>query len=154
MINLQDVFVRVAQMQKEALAPVDVDTYPFGYFEQGATPYFINRLGASSIDLYGGSDIFSSPTTIQMRLVIAHITEGYRGDNYERLRGYIEDVLQYFGTHPRLNSAVYPTTPNYLLGDATIVSHTGEILFQNSGIGVLQVGVEFSLQFTYVYGTI
>lgn len=157
---LEDVFDRVFAMQVEALATIseNVDTL-YWPSQQNDHPYFVNRLGAMSVDTATFSeDIESYQHTVLMRLVVAHYTEGYKGEAPEKVLQLIQATEVYFREHEDLttNAGSFTTEPDYLLVantnllQATLVGHTGFIGFDNGGIGQIQLGCEFTLNLAFI----
>jgi hypothetical protein len=150
---LSDAMDRIVAMQKEALNTLTggkVDAVTYWPYQQNDYPYFINRLGALSLDNEYGEDIDGYIHVVLMRLVVGHITEGYKGETPANMYDYIPAVQAFFRNNPMLTSTANPTAPDYLFYEARIISHTGFVVFSQGGIGQLQVGCEFTLQLPYL----
>lgn len=145
---MQELMDRVAALESEALAslspPVTADAVDRFFHTQSTYPYFVNRLGAITIE--GDSEDLDVYTiNVQMRLLIGHITEGYEGEVENRLQVYIPQVISYFNERQLLQSIAYSDA---LTDDiqARIVACTGHMIWQHSGSGSQLVGAEFTLQ--------
>lgn len=155
---VQDMMKRVAAMQIEAVASLKtVDAKGFWPYQQEELPYFTNRWGGlTNVDDVFGEDIDQEAHVILMRLVAAHLTEGYDSatinDASNIVIQYAVLVVEYFRNHPRLttDSGAYTGEPDYLLQDARLTNHTGVVIFSNSGIGQLQYGTEFTLEIPFL----
>jgi len=157
---IQEAFLRIFAMQKEAVATLktDIDTQFWPW--QGDPPYFTSRFGPSNEDLSSYSeDIGADVDTVLMRIVTAHITEDYRGNAQDKTHQYIALIKSYFRQHPMLttDAGTYADDggPDFLLWGggnqvAEIKSHTGTVVFTNSGIGAMQLGCEFTLTLPYL----
>lgn len=152
-IDLQTTLLRVVALQKEALlaltTPVVADAFPYFLHTQATFPYFINRIGEWTSE--GDSEDFDQDTyTVIMRLVIAHATSGYQGDNDNNLYTYIPQIKTYFNERQLLQSAAYPTRPDDLTW-ARCGEGTGLLLFKHTGVNgeVTQVGTEWTLTCNY-----
>ena len=157
---IQEAFLRIFAMQKEAVATLktDIDTQFWPW--QGTPPYFTNRLGPMAADVQNFDEwIESDYHTVLMRLVTAHITEDYTGNPQDKTHQYIVLTETYFRQHPMLSTdaGTYADDggPNFLLVggggfEAQITNHTGVVVFTNSGIGAQQLGCEFTLRLPYL----
>ena len=147
-LNMVELMDRVAALETEALAAlspsVSANAVDRFFHTQAAYPYFVNRLGAISIDA-DSEDFDVYTVNVQMRLLIGHITEGYEGEVENRLQLYIPQVITYFNEHEELQSATY-TAALVDLDRARVVACTGFAVFQQSGISTSLVGAEFTLQ--------
>lgn len=161
MSYLDDALDRVVAMQKEAMAVITggkFDSVPYWPYFQNDFPYMTNRHGAMSPDyIKYAPDIEDNPETIAMRLVVAHITEGYEGEAPANAIDYYIAIRDYFRTHSALITdgttyGDYTTEPDYLDPDtgAYISNHTGLVIFSNSGLLTPQLGYEFALSIPFM----
>lgn len=158
MSYLDNALDRVVAMQKEAMSTLTTgafDSVPYWPYQQEAFPYMTNRHGGMSPDYTKyAPDIESEPEVILMRLVVAHITAGYKGEKPALALDYYIAIRDYFRTHSNLatDGGVYTAPPDYLDPEtgAFISSHTGLVVFSNSGLLTPQLGYEFTLQIPYI----
>jgi hypothetical protein len=156
---IQEAMNRLSAMVKEAVASeyTDVDVRFWPYQQEGPFPYFTKRLGGMTRDPSERSEEIDLYTyTILLRMVVGHITEGYTGeiqDNTHVLIGLIEDYLR---QHPMMSTDAGTFAedggPDYLQIQMILESHTGVVVFANSGIGAMEIGCEFTLRLPYLRG--
>ena len=137
---------RVTAMQIEALASIGViaDAKPYFYHTQESFPYFTNRIADNSIGDDGSADIDLNNPVVIMRLVIAHLTSGYKGEPETRVYEYGPIVKTWFNDRQWLTSAAYPTRMDNLQLER-VVNNGGLRAFENTGISAIQVGREIQL---------
>lgn len=142
---LSDGLARIVAMQKEIITTSDAK--PFFFYAQESFPYWTNRVGNVSVELQS-QDFYIYTHHIVMRLVIGHKTEGYTGDLEQTLQTtYIPQTLEYFAGRIRLQSASYPGIMTDIdPRGAIMLNCTGLATFQDGGIGVEQIGSEFTLE--------
>jgi hypothetical protein len=148
---LQDMLARFAAMEEEAVS--GCDAAPYWPYQQGAFPYWSNRLGTMTLnDSEFGEDIQQYIHQVLARFVIAHLESGYHGENADKLVDWLGDIQTYFRTHPMLttDAGSYTAPPDFLHYEMRMVSHTGLVVFQNAGIGSNQLGVEFTFELPYM----
>lgn len=145
---------RYAQLEKEGMAalasPVTVDAVPFFFHQQEGCPYWINRMGnfelESTTDEEWGEEIDAQVYLVTARLVIGHLTSGYKGENDANLQLYVPHMVEYFNEHENLRTTTtYTTSLDHLIRSRC----TGGIaygVFENKAIGIQQVGAEFNLR--------
>lgn len=161
MSYLDDALDRVVAMQKEAMQTITsgkFDAVPYWPYFQNDFPYMTNRHGAMTVDYTKyAPDIEDNPETIAMRLVVAHLNEGYDGEAPARAIDYYIAIRDYFRTHSTLTTdgttyGDYTAEPNYLDPDtgAYISNHTGLVVFANAGLPQMQLGYEFSLAIPFM----
>jgi len=151
---IEEALERIVEMQKEVFADtigVECDAVPYWPYQQNSFPYWTNRLAAMTPEYIKFSeDIQSNPETILMRLVVDHITARYEGDVPKLVHTWYVPIVDYFAQHSGLNtdSGTYQTCQDLLDPDtqAYIATHTGVVVFQNSGIIDNQLGIEFTLR--------
>lgn len=155
---IEDFMDRIVAMQKEAMNTITsgvFDAVDYWPYQQEAFPYCTNRLGAMTPVNDYGEDIVGYGRTVFMRLVVGHITEDYAGGLQNTVYTYIEPFEQYFREHPMLTTdgttfGDYTAEPDYLFIETELQSDTGLVIFSNSGIGPLQMGIEFPLLVPYL----
>jgi hypothetical protein len=158
---LDDALDRVVAMQKEAMSALTTgafDSVPYWPYQQERFPYMTNRHGGMSPDYTKyAPDIESEPEIILMRLVVAHVTGGYKGEKPALALDYYIAIREYFRQHDTLTTdgttyGDYRAIPDYLDPEtgAYISSHTGLVVFPNSGLLTPQLGYEFTLQIPYI----
>lgn len=150
---LHDLLLRICEVEIEAMSPVKVDAKPFFPYSQEAFPYFYNQLAEGTYSQENGMDYVFQTRRVNAYLVIAHLTEGYRGDAQEKADDYIPKVIEGFTSMKgsMLVSDAYPNRASYLLDAVRVVSDTGIRLFTNGGLqDQLQIGVQFVLELTLI----
>lgn len=158
MSYLDDALDRVVAMQKEAMSALTTgafDSVPYWPYQQELCPYMTNRHGGMAPDYTKyAPDIETEPENILMRLVVAHVTEGYKGEKPALALDFYIAIREYFRAHPMLttDAGAYTAEPNYLDPEtgAYISGHTGLVVFTNSGFGNPQLAYEFTLQIPYI----
>jgi len=148
-LDFAELMDRIVVNEKAALTalttPVTADAVPYFFHVQESWPYFTNRLGPYTVG-DDSEDVDTITIDILMRLVIAHLSSGYKGENDDKLALYAAQVIEYFNEREWLQSATYPAALRYLVR-ARIRAGTGYTVFVNSGVGgVTQIGTEFTLR--------
>jgi len=143
---------RLLQLQLDAtdgiVAAGGVTYYPY---TQEALPYWTNQVASVAFDRLRGEDIEVRRYTVQMRLILAHLTENYDGVTFDTAYDIIPAVLNTFEQHPLLTNSTH-TTPLDAVFDpdayhgAEVTAVTGPVVFTNAGIVTRQVGLQFTLQ--------
>lgn len=151
---LTDLLDRVVALQIEAMRSINVrvDAVPYFFYTQEKAPYFTNRIADTPITDDGGSEDenLNQPTLI-MRLVIGHVTEGYRGEPDSRLYEWLPVINTYFQRRMWLQSVKYPERMDNLR-EARITNGGGIRAFQNDGIGSTQIGAEIVMSCIFYEG--
>lgn len=144
--DINEALARVCAIQVAALATLSVsaDAKPYFYHFQESFPYFTNRIGELTLADDGSEDYDRDTYPIIMRLVVAHITEGFVGEIDDRLYDYIPLIKTYFNEREWLQSATYTTAMTSLIR-ARVTACSGWRAFQNAGVSGFQVGTEFTL---------
>lgn len=144
---LTDLMKRTCACDKDAMAGITgfVSKRTLAY-QQEAFPYMTNRLGPKTLAT-SADDMFTYTRAIAKRFVVAHKTEGFSEQASDKVTDWLALIEDYYRENDMLASELFPSQPSYLspLG-VTLGSDTGLVSFINSGIGVTQVGVEFTLQ--------
>lgn len=143
--NLGDFMDRVVEMEKESVASIvstEVDAVPYFPYEQEAFPYWTNRITGMTPS-YLAEDAVEFNFRIVGRIVLGHLTEGYKGEPIVKAQDYISAVLDYFKGRSGMKSVAHPTSMQYLAQYFLIVDMVGPNAFRNDGIGSTQVGIDF-----------
>jgi hypothetical protein len=141
MIGLNAYLTQICLLQQSSIE--GSDAVPYFWYSQDTMPYWVNRIGAVDPQLLA-TDENEQVYHITMRLVIAHLVQGYDGEPELLLGQYIDDVLTYFASRPRLMlNAEDSFTADDLL-EAGITLTRGYTIFTNSA--ALQIGCEFTLE--------
>ena len=147
-IDMQSMMDRIAALETEALAAltpaVEANAVDRFFHVQATYPFFVNRLGAMTID-DDSEDLDLYVVNVQMRLLIGKITEGYDGEVENRLQLYIPQVINYVNSRELMQSLTYPTALEDITR-ARIVACTGFAVFQQQGVQTSLVGCEFTLR--------
>lgn len=150
--------LRLPAMEKQALSslstPVMADAVPFFPWEQEAFPYFSNwwqgpedKYSIDDQDEDASEDIGVEWHVVVVRLVIAHLTGGYSGENQANLYDWAPVIQQFFRAHPFLTSTEYPSELDYISPVGVQISDcTGIRVFSNAGISAQQIGCEWTLR--------
>jgi hypothetical protein len=148
-VDAQELLKRARDLQIEALAalstPVSADAKEYLFHTQEDYPYFVNRIG--NIDVGADSeDIDLYTYQVIMRLVIGHMTSGYKGEPESNLQLYIPQVVNFFNSRQWLQttSGDYDDAMTSLM-EARITSVSGFSIYESAGISASQVGTEFVL---------
>lgn len=147
---LTDLLARVVAIELEAMTSISVqaDSKPFFFHTQEDYPYFTHRIVTNSVTDSGSEEIdFNNPTVI-VRLIIGHITEGYKGEPEANLYEWLPMLKSFFAKRMWLTSTAYPERDDNLRM-ARIVDDGGLRAFQDAGINAIQVGAELQLQCIY-----
>ena len=145
-----ELLARCVALQLEAMASINVraDAKPYFFHVQERFPYFTNRIAANPIG-DNGSEVedLNNPLVI-MRLVVAHITEGYKGEPESKLYEWGPIVKTYIQRRTNwLQTATGPYAARMEgLQSARVIDAGGFRQFQDSGIPAIQVGREIQLQ--------
>lgn len=150
MSYLNDLLERVVALEKEAMTSMDVkaDAVPQFYHAQEAFPYFTNRIADIPISDDGSEDVDLNSPLVIMRLVVGHITEGYKGQPEAKLYTWLPVIKIYFNERMWLTSEKYPDKMAGLQS-ARVVNGGGLRVFENAGIAAMQVGAEIQLACTF-----
>lgn len=139
---------RMVALELEAMASINVraDAKPWFIHHQDSFPYFTNRIAANT-RTNDGSEVFDSNNPLVIiRFVVAHLTEGVKGQPESKLYEWGPIVSTYIQERSNwLQSAVYPDRMDDLTG-ATVTDNGGFRVFSDTGIGSLQVGREIAVQ--------
>lgn len=138
---------RVAAMVKEAMTArySNVIAQPFLFYAQEAFPYCTVGLGEDMPT--SDSELLSARVyAITARWIIGHKAEGVSGDLERRLYTDIPTIENFFEQHIQLTCAAHPLPLDDLAPvGITINVSRGLTVFENSGIGVEQIGTEFRI---------
>lgn len=145
-VDVNNLLDRIVAIEKEYFTSVAqaADSVPYFIHSQESFPYLIHRV--SRLDLsYTDEDFTVNTYTVTTRLVIGHLTENYVGESESNLYTWLPGLVTYVQQRRWLQSAAYPTPMNKLVGaEMQAGASPGLVIFQNTGIGVQQVGTEFA----------
>lgn len=143
MSDIQDVFVRALAIAKEALP--ELSGAPYFFHSQSDFPYMVFRLGSTDY-ASNSEDIEDTDMVVIMRLVVAHLTEGYSGENEDTFYSYRATIRRAFARQYFLTSEEYPTPLDAISPRGCfLLSDTGLRVFNTLGITAQQIGTEFTL---------
>jgi hypothetical protein len=155
--DLREAMARITQMEIDALVDIEgaaVDAKAYFPYEQEAFPYWTNRVVNMLTTYPFGQDIALYSFQVGARLVMGHFTQGYEGEILTKAYDYIPAVLEYFKDRPYLTNSVQTTPLSNIWVDtgegAEITNVVGPSGFVNSGIGAIQVGVEFTILLPFI----
>jgi hypothetical protein len=150
-ILLQSALERLCAIEKEALADltptVAADAVPCMIHTQEAFPYFTHRSGALVIES-DSHDLDDYEVEIIVRLVVGHLTDGYRGQPESTLYTYLPVVIEAINARELLQSDTYPAALDGLVG-ARVISARGLAIFETAGVQARQVGTEITVVCTF-----
>jgi hypothetical protein len=153
--DLLDIMNRLPVLQKAALKAIDVacDAVSYWPHQQESFPYWWNRIESAPTFESLSADHEVHRYQISMALVIAHLTEGYKGEPIKNAYTWVPAILSYFsGYNARhlIDGAEYTTMPDWLWteeGGAIITAlPAGTRPIVNSGIEAQQVAAIFTLE--------
>jgi hypothetical protein len=150
-ILLQSALERLCAIEKEALADltptVAADAVPYMIHSQEAFPYFTHR-GTNGVIESNSEDIDDNTVEIIVRLVVGHLTDGYRGQPESTLYTYLPVVIEAINARELLQSDTYPLALDGLVS-ARAVAYSGLRIFESAGIQARQVGTEITVVCTF-----
>lgn len=139
---------RLLAMEKEAVPGEGVVYWPEKFDKP---PYWMNRINSMTVDPLSADTVIDR-YSMSALLVIDHMTADYAGAVFKRAQEtYIPAVIQFFDDNPMLTSTAYPDEMLFVFPDEdTRGAHItglpgGTRLVLNSGIGVRQVVLEFTI---------
>lgn len=139
-VDLDDLLMRVCAMEEEALGLRALDVLAD---KLDQTPYMTNGLGQI---IYENGATDRGVYNVRMRVIIGHVTEGYKGQSERVLRKYIPQLHAFFRVRPGLTSKKFPDTPPYVSAvGAFLTGGIGTAYFQEPGLP-MQVGSELTLR--------
>jgi hypothetical protein len=131
-------------MQKDVV--IDSDSVPVSFYAQEATPYWTNRIDAATLELES-EEMVNVTFQINMRLVLGIVTENYENIAETQIAIQAPVVLYYFGVRRSLKRTSADAPVQWLRPElAVITDFRADYNMQNSGIGVTQFGIDFSLE--------
>jgi hypothetical protein len=153
-ILLQSVLERLCAIEKETLADLSpsvvADAVPYMIHTQEAFPYFTHR-GTNGVIDSNSEDIDDNSVEIIVRLVVGHVTDGYRGQPESALYTYLPAVIEGINSRELLQSDAYPADLNGLIS-ARATAYSGLRIFETAGIQARQVGTEITVVCTFADG--
>lgn len=154
MTYLTDLIARACAIEQEAFLtltpPKRIKAAPEYFYTQEAHPYTTHRIQAMPINHEDNNqdEQFPEPRLV-VRVVIGHLTTGYKGETDERINTYIPLLLSYMAKRRWFQSAAYPAAMDYLI-ESEIVDAGGFMVFDNRGFaGISQVGFELQIACTF-----
>lgn len=141
---------RLCALEKEAMTSLGVVAYavPYALHTQETFPYFTNRVSSNPVTDDGSEDLDLNNPLVVVRLVIGHVTEGYKGQPESKLYEWgpvVKSYIQQRSNWLQCAAAPYNTRMENLQS-ARVTDNGGFRIFDNSGLGVNQVGREFQIQ--------
>lgn len=150
-VNVNELLARCVEIEKAALAAlspaVAADAVPYFIHVQESFPYFTNRIGNIEIG-FDSNEMDRDTYTVVIRLVVAHVTTGFKGAVETDLYTYIPAIITAFNKNEGLQSAAYTTAMTDLIEGENdrVISCTGFRVLEDGGLqGVKQVCAEFIL---------
>ncbi len=145
---LEDAMSRLVDMEQECIANSTAVKYPFHVQED--VPYWTNTIADYTPGDYYGSENAQRAYTFEIRYIIGHITDGYKGQPQEQFWADWPIIVTFFEERPGLVSTTYPDELDDLESGLTqMIGAPGFVRFQNSGIGADQVGGVIRLRLVF-----
>jgi hypothetical protein len=150
---MNEVINRLVAIEIEAMATMGVtrvDAKPYFHYTGESFPYFTHRIADTPVS-DNGSEVedLNSPTVV-IRLVIGHVTEGYRGEIEVKLYEWLPVLKSYIQARSNwLQSVAYPA-PMEDLQQSRVINGGGLRIFQNEGINSTQIGAEIPVACTFL----
>ena len=149
--ELEAMLTRLTDMQKAVLSGSDAVSVSF--YAQEGTPYWTNTIIGGSIELES-EQLEVVTYTVNMRLVLAVVTEGINNQAELGLQTQLPVILAYFGQRRQLKRTVADAA---LIGldprGAQITSFQVRDDIQNSGIGANMFGIDFNIEVPMIIST-
>lgn len=141
---------RIVIVQQAAVASVTTsDAVPYFYHTQEDFPYFTNRISDNAPDTDSPADLQTRAYTVTMRLVVAHLTAGYVGENEALLYELIPLVETAFSSDQWLASDDGSVIEELDAVGVQFSRSRGMTVFSNAGIEAQQLGTEFTLRASF-----
>lgn len=145
--HLEDVFLRLVDMEQQCISGSVAYDEPLTVSE--TLPYWTNQLGVGTYVL-DGRQMLNRTYTIIARYIIDHQTANFQGAVVRQLYADLPTIEEYLVAHRMMTSTNYTTPPSCLHPDGmSIVQTSGLTVFENSGIGVKQLGVAITLSIPF-----
>lgn len=148
---LEDAMTRLVDMEQQVISGSTAVKYP--HYAQEDFPYWTNNF--TEFRPGRGDDEFEYDYerriyVADIRYIIGHITEGYKGQPQEQFWADWPAIQDFFAENPGLTSTTYTTPLRYLDPQETVLlPSAGLVRFQNSGIGADQVGGQIRLELVF-----
>ncbi len=147
MIDVQSALDRLCAIEILALAALSpaqsADARGYMIHQQESFPYFTHRVGNMTLDS-DSHDFDVYEVEIVIRLVVGHLTDGYRGQPEGRLYTYIPALIEAINARELLQSPAYKTALAGLV-EARVSACSGLRIFETAGIQARQVGTEITV---------
>lgn len=149
--DLEAMLTRLTDMQKAVVS--GSDAVAVSYYAQEGTPYWTNTITGGAIELES-EQLEVVTYSVNMRLVLAVVTEGVNNQAELSLQNQLPVVLAYFGQRRQLkrtsaDSVVSGLDPR----GAQITGFEVRDDIQNSGIGANMFGVDFNIEVPMIIST-
>lgn len=137
---------RLVAAETRAVSPVThADAVPYFFYHQTSFPYFTNRIGDHSPEDGSPADLQTRSYTLIARLVVAHLSSGYEGENEALLYRLIPLIENEFASDRWMLDDSGEAIPELSAVGVTFQRSRGLTVFSNTGIEAVQVGTEFTL---------
>lgn len=146
LVNMDEAKARLCALEEESLlalaVPIQSHAFPRWFVKATDFPYWINRSSRVMSQIGQGDEADTYVYTLTGRLVYAHLTAGYEGENDEAIDLAVPQVIEYVDRHEKMQSTLYPLPMNYL-NQFNFIDGTGYMTFPPSPASAQQVGAEF-----------
>lgn len=150
---LEEVIDRLLEIEQEAFP--NADCIPFFFHAQESFPYFTHRYGDITPEVLSSQHYVDS-YTIVVRIVVAHLEEGYDGQGEVEVYRLLRGLIRMFLKRPTLKSLAYPEAMLNLSPDGIELQEVrGLSVFEDGGVGAdgqvaKQVGTEITLLVPFI----
>lgn len=142
--ELDSMLVRLTDMQEDVVA--GADAVPVSFYAQEQPVYWTNKITSGTLERET-QDIDVITYRITMRLVLALVTEGFNTDAEQKLHLWLPAILAYFARRRQLKRTSADSAVSYLHPrGAAITDFQVRDDIQNSGIGQLMFGIDFTIE--------
>jgi hypothetical protein len=142
--ELDSLLARLVDMQEDVVA--GADAVPVSFYAQEQPVYWTNSITGFTVErVTENIDIITYRIT--MRLVLALVTEGFSTEAEQKMQLWLPYILSYFATRRQLKRTSADSAVPFLDPRGAVISGgavRGDI--QNSGIGQLMFGIDFSIE--------
>lgn len=153
-VDMTAMKARLCALEEEAILalqspPPAVHAFPRWVVGGTDFPYWINRSGRVMSQAGEGDEASTYVYTMIGRLVWAHLTAGYKGENDEQIDLAVPQVIEYLDRREKMQTALYPIAFPYL-NQFYFTDGTGYMHFPPAASGTQQVGAEFQWRCEFV----
>jgi hypothetical protein len=146
-LDLIQAKTQLVAVAKECLAslpsPVQAGGVARYWHTEERFPYFTCRTSFDTVT-WDSEDFDRDTYTLVLKLVVGHLSGGYKGEREEELDTWIPALKTYINARELLQCNAYPDPVTGLIR-ARVDGISGFGAFQNSGLAETQVGTDFNV---------